>query len=50
MKQLPVFKFISYKEVNECVNSPENNNQISISYGQEMTKTVLRLTIFDFGA
>ena len=50
MKRLPVSKFISYKKVNECVNSPENNNQISILYGQEMTKTVLRLTVFDFGA
>ena len=41
-------KFISY--INECVNSPDNNNQVTILYGLEMTKTVLFLTIFVFGA
>ena len=36
MKPFPVSKFISY--INECVNSPDNNNQVSILYGLEMTK------------
>ena len=41
-------KFISY--INECVNSADNNNQVTILYGLEMTKTVLCLTILVFGA
>ena len=31
------------------VNSPGDNNQVSILYGMEMTKTILCLTIFVFG-
>ena len=50
MKPLPVSKFISY--INASVNSPDNNKQVTILYGLEMTKPVhvriLCLTIFWF--
>ena len=37
MKPLPVSKFISY--INECVNSPDNNNnQVTNLYELEMKK------------
>ena len=50
MKPLPVSKFISY--INECLNSPDNNNQVyTILYGLEMTELYMYcLTIFVFGA
>ena len=44
MKPFPVSKFISY--INECVNSPDNNNQVSILYGLEMTKKLYCVWLF----